>query len=496
VKSFGGAHALTGVDLDLRWGEVHCLVGENGAGKSTLVKILAGAVRPDAGRIEVNGQHVNFRSPHDALQHGLAFIFQELGAVPAMTVAQNICLGKEPRRHSRLLSRRRAHDESATALARIGFQRVDPNALMGTLSVGDQQGVMIARALWLDARIIVMDEPTAALGRHEVDRLFNLIRQLSAANHAILFISHKLEEIREIGNRVTVLRNGSKVAEMTTSEATDEKLLISMTGHGEQVATPSAGDSGQASAAKSLVLEARGITTSRVSGVSVSLHAGEILGVGGLVGSGRTDVLRALVGVDKLSEGSVWLEGQAVHFRGPRDALRAGVVLVPEDRRGSGLLPNRTVGQNLLLGYEQLPRADRPPGSPGALAAEQVNLLQIRPPRLDRAILELSGGNQQKTMVGRWLLCRPRVLLLDEPTRGVDVGARAEIYRVLARLASEGMAILMVTSDLRELVQISDRIVVMRAGRIVGELGRHPEESEVLALAFSESLVEKVEASS
>jgi ribose transport system ATP-binding protein len=489
-KTFGGAHALSEVNMEMLPGEVHCLVGENGAGKSTLVKIVAGAVRPDAGRIELDGKVVSFRSPHDALQHGLAFIFQELGAVPAMTVAQNICLGREPRRRGGWLDRKRASEESGAALARIGFERVKPNALMGSLSVGDQQGVMIARSLWLDAKIIVMDEPTAALGRHEVERLFRLIRQLSAAGHGVLFISHKLEEIREIGDRVTVLRNGKKVAEMAAEEATDERLLAAMTGRDAIAEGVVEAGSEAGTAAAPVLLEARGITTSRVFGVDLSVRAGEIVGMGGLVGSGRTDVLRALVGVDKLQEGSVWAEGKEVHFRGPADALRAGVVLVPEDRRNSALLPNRTLGQNLLLGYEQLRRADRPPGSAQVLAAEQVTSLQIRPPRLDRAILELSGGNQQKAVVGRWLLCHPRVLLLDEPTRGVDVGARAEIYRVLHRLAADGMAILMVSSDLRELVQISDRILVMRVGRIVGELGRHPAESEVLALAFSEQITE------
>jgi ribose transport system ATP-binding protein len=498
VKKFGGAHALVGVDLDLRAGEVHCLIGENGAGKSTLVKILAGAVRPDAGQIELAGKPVSFLSPHDALRHGLAFIFQELGSVPAMTVAQNICLGNEPRRHARLLNRKRAIDESAAALARIGFERINPNSLMGSLSVGEQQGVMIARALWLDAGILVMDEPTAALGRHEVERLFRLIRQLASSGRSVLFISHKLEEIREIGDRVTVLRNGSKVIELPAKEASDAKLLGAMTGRTDESADELVGQSVASSQTLStsapVILEARQIRTSKVTGIGLSVHAGEILGIGGLVGSGRTEVLRALIGMDKLLEGSVLVEGREVHFHGPRDALRAGVVLVPEDRRGSGLLPNRTLGKNLLLGYEQLKRAERPRGAAQSLASEQVASLHIRPPNLDRAVMELSGGNQQKAIVGRWLLCRPKVLLLDEPTRGVDVGARAEIYRVLGRLAADGMAILMVTSDLRELVQVSDRILVMRAGRIVGELGRNPAESEVLALAFAEEVMERSQA--
>lgn len=487
-KSFGGALALSGIDLEVRRGEVHCLVGENGAGKSTLVKILAGAVKPDTGHIELNGNVVNFRSPHDALQQGLAFIFQELGAVPAMTVSQNICLGKEPCRRGRVLDKVRATRESVAVLSRIGFNRIRPDALMGTLSVGDQQGVMIARGLWLDAKIIVMDEPTAALGRSEVERLFSLVRQLAVAGHAVLFISHKLEEIREVGDWVSVFRNGEKVDAMLAEEASDERLLFAMTGrHVSLEESMVLHETVTDVSASSIVLKAEEITTSKIFGVNLSLRVGEILGIGGLVGSGRTDVLHALVGLDKVLTGAVKLNGNDVHFRGPRDALRSGVVLVPEDRRVSGLLPNRSVGQNLLLGYEQLRRKERPVGAARELAAEQITSLQIHPPLLDKPVLELSGGNQQKTVLGRWLLCRPRVLLLDEPTRGVDVGARSEIYRILGQLASVGIAIIMVTSDLRELVQVSDRIVVMRKGRVVGELGRHPEEGDVLALAFSES---------
>lgn len=493
-KRFGGSLALADVDLDIRRGEVHCLIGENGAGKSTLVKIMAGAVRPDSGHIELEGNVVNFRSPHQALGHGLAFVFQELGAVPGMTVAQNVCLGKEPLRSSKVLDKARMSLESKEVLARIGFQRIKPDTPMGLLSVGDQQAVMIARGLWLNAKIIVMDEPTAALGRHEVDQLFGVIRQLVGTGHGVLFISHKLEELREIGDRVSVFRNGQKVDEMLSIDANDTRLLTSMTGK-EASPNPFAGRSASEGSPKDspVVLESKGITTDKVSSISLSVHAGEILGVGGLVGSGRTELLKAILGIDKVIDGSVWIDGNEAHFRGTRDALRVGLVLVPEDRRLNGLLPNRSVGQNLLLGYEQLRRSDRPKGAAQKLAADQVSMLQIRPPDLERPVVQLSGGNQQKTILGRWLLCNPRVLLLDEPTRGVDVGAREEIYRILRRLASEGMAILMVTSDLRELVQVSDRIVVMRGGRIVGELGSGADENAVLALAFDDSLLESVD---
>lgn len=477
-KSFGGVRALQDVSLEIRYGQVHCLVGENGAGKSTLIRILAGATAPDAGEIVLDGSAVKFRSPQESLEHGLAFIFQELAIVPGMSVAQNVCLGREPTR-VHVLDRRRANREAAAVLARFGFDEISPRSLASNLAVAHQQAVMMARALWLDARIIFMDEPTAALGRHEVDRLFSVIRQLRSEGRAIVFVSHRLEEVSEIGDRVTVLRDGELVGTLPIKESSEERLIRMMTGRDIEV------DAERSRRAPgSPVLEVVSLTSKRVTDVSLTLYEGEILGLGGLVGAGRTELLRAILGLDRATGGFVRLAGSRVRFGGPLEAIRHGVAFVPADRRREALLPNRSVGQNLLLGYEQLPKRLRPSGSMKQLALQQVRDLRIKPGRLDDPILNLSGGNQQKVVLGRWLMTRPKILLLDEPTQGVDVGAKSEIHRLLRQLADAGVALLIVLSDMEELLQLSDRIVVMRGGRIAGELGRTSEEGDVLELAF------------
>ncbi len=478
-KRFPGVVALDAVDFELAAGEVHCLLGENGAGKSTLVKILAGAQRADEGTIELNGAEVAFASPQEAQRHGLAFIFQELSVVPSLSVADNIALGNEVVRGG-LLQRREAHAEARALMESIGFPGIDPGRLVRSLSIAEQQGVMIARALRLDSRVIVMDEATAALTGEEVARLFALIRRLKERGRAIVFVSHRLQELAEIGDRVTVFKDGRHVATVPASTPSQELVRL-MVGR-EVQGFP---DGGRRSAG-AVVLRARGLRTARLDGVDLDVRAGEVLGIAGLVGSGRTELLRALFGADRLDGGTLELAGRALRLRRPGDAIAAGVALVPEDRRGQGIVALRSVGENLLTIWETHKRL-RPPGErPRALAERLRTQLAIKTPSLDQRISLLSGGNQQKVVIGKWLAVGPRVLLLDEPTKGIDVGAKMELFRLVDRLARAGMAVVMVSSELPEVLGMADRICVMKDGRIAREFEPGVSEEEIVAVALSE----------
>ncbi|MGW1682873.1 sugar ABC transporter ATP-binding protein [Saccharopolyspora sp. NPDC002376] len=480
-KTYPGVRALDAVDFDLRPGEVHVLLGENGAGKSTLIKMIAGAHRPDTGEIRVDGEQVRFHGPEDAERLGIATIHQEMALVPQLTVAENIYLGRPPRRFG-VIDRRAMRRQAGELIERMGLD-LDVDAIVGELGVAHRQLVEIAKALSLDTRFLIMDEPTAVLSRSEVDRLFSIVGDLTAQGVGVVFISHLLNEVAEIGDRVSVLRDGTKVGEVPADTDQDELVRLMVGRTVDQQYPPREAEIGD------VQLEVRGLTSHGVlADISFTARAGEVLGIGGLVGAGRTELVRALFGADRYDQGEVLVGGQSIPSGDIAAARAAGLALVPEDRAGQGLVLGASVAENLGLATI----SDRTRAGLVDLAgqrreaAESVQRLRIRTPGLDQPALTLSGGNQQKIVIGKWLLAEPRVLILDEPTRGIDVGARAEIYELINELARAGTTVLVVSSDLPELLGLSDRVLVMADGRLRGELdGAEATQERVLALAVS-----------
>lgn len=470
VKEFPGVRALDGVDLSVRRGEVHCLLGQNGAGKSTLIKVLSGAHRADAGEVRWQGQAVRFPTPVAALRAGLATIYQELDLVDGLTVAGNTFLGHEP---ARLGFSQRGAMNSATAdiLARLGHPEISATRQVGTLSAASKQIVSMARALSHDAQLIVMDEPSAVLDPNEVANLFRVIKGLTDAGVAVIYISHRLEEIREIGDRVTVLKDGRSVAGGLAARSTPTATVVSlMTGRSVEFAVPPRSHPHDDTAAELVRVENLS-RTGEFADVSLSVHSGEIVGLTGLVGSGRSEVLETVFGARRATAGRVLVDGRPLPPGSVAAAVRAGMGLCPEERKSQALLMYEPVYRNVSL--SSLRRFSRA----GFLARreefartkETVAALDLRPADPRRATRTLSGGNQQKVVVGRWLLANCRILLLDEPTRGVDVGSRAELYRVIRRLAADGVGVLMVSSEIPEVLGLADRVLVMREGRVIHE---------------------------
>jgi L-arabinose transport system ATP-binding protein len=486
-KSFGGVHALRGVDVASRAGEVLALVGENGAGKSTLLKILSGAYTPDAGSLSIDGEPVRFASPRAAHAAGVRVIYQEPEIVPHVSVAENIYVGELPsRRH--LFSRRTVEARACADLARYGFSRaLAPDTLGERLSPAQRQLVEIMRALIADVRVIAFDEPTSSLSDTEVEALFSLIRRLRDEGVAVLYVSHRLPEIFTIADRVTVLRDGAIVGSRATRETDTDEIVSMMVGRDltgmYSRNTHPRGD---------LALSVRGLSSEKVHDVSLDVHAGEVLGIAGLVGAGRSELAHAIVGDDPRTAGEIAVDGRPVRIRNPRDAIRAGIGFVPEERKAQALLMERSVRDNISLAV--LPRISRMHivrrGAERTIAHDFARRLNVRTPSVETAVANLSGGNQQKVVLARWLAGRPKVLILDEPTRGVDVGAKSEIYDVIDGLAAEGLAIVVISSELPEILALSDRIVVMQGGRIAGELGRaEATEERILHLAMSDQRV-------
>lgn len=474
-KSFPGVRALDGVSLAVNAGETHFLLGQNGAGKSTLMRVLCGAHHPDQGEIRLNGAPVRLDSPADARRLGVAVIFQEFSLVPYLDVAQNIFLGRET-------SRTRMHADARRLLQALGVA-IDTRTMVHELGVAQQQVVEIAKALSQDARILVMDEPTAALSEHEIQRLFDRIRALKADGVAIIYVSHRLQEIAAIGDRVTVLRDGKNVASFDAREKTIDELVHLMVGR--QVETgyrrhfcERPGD---------VVLDVRDLASDQgLVGASLSVRAGEVVGLAGLVGAGRTELARAIFGADRVVSGSVAVAAQTLG-RGPVAAVRAGVGLVPENRKTEGLALSRSVEDNVVLaGLRTLfPKGWYFARAAATVAHDVVSRLRIVTPSIARATRALSGGNQQKVVIGKWLTAGSRLFIFDEPTRGIDVGAKAEIYGVMEKLVADGAAVLMISSELPEMVAVCDRAYVMRDKRIVGELGRAElSEANILKLAM------------
>ncbi|MFC5749939.1 sugar ABC transporter ATP-binding protein [Actinomadura rugatobispora] len=478
-KAFPGVVALDGVDFDLRPGEVHVLLGENGAGKSTLIKALSGAHRPDSGRIEVDGRPVEIRDAQDAAGLGIATIYQEFNLVPELTVAENLFLGRPPRRFG-LVDRRAMDGAARELLDRVGVD-ADPRRRMADLGIARMQMVEIAKALGRDARVLIMDEPTAVLTTGEVDTLFEIVRALRERGVAVVFITHHLEEIPRIGDRVTVLRDGRSVAEVPAGTPEDELVRLMVGRPIEQRYPRERSDAGET------LLTVRGLgRDGAFDGVSFDVRAGEVVGLAGLVGAGRTEVARAIFGADRYDRGEVLVGGAALRGGDVHAAMEAGVGLVPEDRKGQGLVPGADVQENLgLVTLGPTSRAglvDRS-GQRGR-AAEIAARLNVRMSGLRQPVGTLSGGNQQKIVIGKWLLAKARVLILDEPTRGVDVGAKVEIYRLVNALTAAGHAVLMISSDLPEVLGMSDRVLVMSRGRLAGELpAGEATQDAVMALA-------------
>ncbi|WP_171169088.1 sugar ABC transporter ATP-binding protein [Streptomyces sp. I05A-00742] len=471
TKSFPGVKALDGVDLRLTAGEVHVLLGENGAGKSTLIKMLAGAHRPDTGRILVAGEEVAVRSAQDAERLGIATIHQEFNLVPGLTVAENVFLGRQPRTRLGLVDRRKMNARAARLLDRVRL-RVPPTAPVAGLGIAQLQMVEIAKALSLDARVLVMDEPTAVLTSGEVATLFGIVRELRDSGVGIVFITHHLEEIAALGDRVTVLRDGRSVAEVPASTPEDELIRL-MVGRDITEQYPR-----RRTEPGAPLLRVRALTRRGADGapgfedVGFEVRAGEVVGLAGLVGAGRTEVARAVFGVDRYTAGTVEVDGRALRPGDVRAAMRAGVGLVPEDRKAQGLLLDAPLDDNLTLArLDRDTRAgfvDR--RAQRREAAAMADRLKVRMSGLEQSARTLSGGNQQKIVIGKWLLAGVRLLILDEPTRGVDVGAKVEIYRLVNELTAAGCGVLMISSDLPEVLGMSDRVLVMAQGRVVGEV--------------------------
>ncbi|MEV6367913.1 sugar ABC transporter ATP-binding protein [Micromonospora musae] len=484
TKSFGAVAALRGVHLALHPGEAHALVGENGAGKSTLVKILAGAHAPDAGRLALDGRPLELRGPADARAAGIAVIYQEPTLFPDLSVAENIFMGRQPLRGLRRIDTAAMNRDAERLFARLGV-RIDPTRPARGLSIADQQLVEIAKALSFDARILVMDEPTAALSGVEVERLFGVARSLCERGAAVLFISHRFDEVFDLCQRITVLRDGAWVSTDRTSDLTVDAVVRRMVGRDVSSLYPK-----QDAPLRDTLLEVRGLGRAGVfSDVSFTVRGGEIVALAGLVGAGRSEVARAVFGVDRYDAGEVRVAGRPLPAGSPRRAIAAGLALVPEDRRQQGLVMELSVERNATLARRRaLSRLGLLVGGAERVEAQRwTRRLQVKTSRLGAAVATLSGGNQQKVVLAKWLATEPRILIIDEPTRGIDVGTKAEVHRLLSQLANEGLAILMISSELPEVLGMADRVLVMHEGRVVRELSRaEADETSVMFAATGE----------
>jgi len=483
TKTFPGVVALAEVRLDVLPGEVHVLLGENGAGKSTLMKALAGVHRPDSGEILLRGQPVTIDSPLKAFELGISTIYQEFNLIPDLSVAENLFFGREPAKLG-LVDKRKLREMAKAQLAEVGLA-LDPATPVRNLGVAQCQMVEIAKALsFMEGKengILTLDEPTAALSDREIARLFALIKALRTRGISMIYISHRLQEIREIGDRATVMRDGKTVGTFRLAEVTTDDLIRHMVGREVSEIYPT-----RTPAPGAELLRVEGLESPKVKGVSFAVRAGEIVGIAGLVGAGRTEVLRLIFGADRATAGRVLVDGKPVRIRSPRAAVKAGIGLLPEDRKGQGLALPMSIRKNVsAASLERFVRFGFIARDREAARAQELSKdLAIRTPSIDQLCRNLSGGNQQKVVLAKWLCRDARVIMFDEPTRGIDVGARSEVYKLMATLAEQGKAILMVSSDLPEVLGMSDRILVMADGALKGELRRDQATQEkILALA-------------
>lgn len=470
TRRFPGVIALRGVNLKLFPGEVLAVIGENGAGKSTLMKILAGVQKPSEGQIHINGKPVEINSVHDAMTHGIALIHQELNLSDNLDVGANIFLGREPRKFG-MIDKARIAREAQVFLDQVGLN-VSPSTLVSDLSIGRQQMVEIAKALSINARVLIMDEPTSSLSTRESEALFKVVKNLRDKGVSIIYISHRLGEVKLLADRVSVLRDGANAGEIPRSEVTHDRMVRMMVGrdiaqfYARTCHTPGAA-----------ALEVRGLRTmaNPAHALNFSIRSGEIVGMAGLVGAGRTETLRTLFGIDRAVGGEILVRGNAVNVHSPLDAIDSGLALVPEDRKQQGLIIEMMVCTNTSLA--SLRRSSKKAGFLNRayerdVTKEMIGRLRIKTPGPEQIAQYLSGGNQQKIVLGKWLAMKPSVLMLDEPTRGIDVGAKQEIYRLMEELAGQGVAILFVSSEMEEVLGMSDRALVMHEGKLTGELSR------------------------
>jgi ribose transport system ATP-binding protein len=473
TKRFPGVLALDDVSFGLGTGEVHALVGENGAGKSTLIKVVTGVHRPDEGEILFAGERVSFASPREAQEAGISTIYQDTNMVPLRSVAQNIFLGREPRNRFGLTDKARMKREAEEILGRYGIE-ADVTVPVRSLGVGVQQMVAVAKAVSLDARVVIMDEPTSSLEAREVETLFGVIRQLREDGVGVLYVSHRLEELYEICERVTVMRDGKVVHTGDLEELPRLQLIAAMLGReAPEIEERISSSAAREHATGELVLEARGLTTHHAPrDVSIDVHAGEVVGLSGLLGSGRTETAKAMFGARHLDSGSVSVGGAEVDPGSPAQAIKSGLAFVPEDRKAEGIIPELSVRENIVAAA--LPRLSRAgfvsKKEQDALVERFMDRLGIKASGPDQPVGELSGGNQQKVMLARWLCLEPKVLLLDEPTQGIDVGAKAEVQRLISELAQDGLGVVMIDSEPEEIVESTDRVVVLRDGGVAGML--------------------------
>lgn len=481
-KSFPGVQALDDVSLEIYHGEILALVGENGAGKSTLIKILSGAYRPENGRIYIQDKLQHFDNPRDAELAGISVVYQELSLVPNLSVAENAFNGWPPTNGLGLINRGEMERQTNQMLDRFELQ-FDASTRVGTLSLGNQQLVEIIKSLSSNAQILIFDEPTSSLSIQESKILFDRLRRLKEQGITIIFVSHHLEEVFEISDRVTVLRDGKYIGTMITSETDEQEIVNMMVGRDLDEMESLLSDQPPGPE----ILRVVGLTNhDYFENVSFSVHAGEILTFFGLVGSGRTDMARALIGLDESTGGKVFLHGEEVMINRPGTAKKKGIAYLPEDRKNDGLFLDKSVKENFLAPNLRrvAPKGWLQWGVLNEIVQEYIGRLEIRTPSLDQEVNNLSGGNQQKVLIGEWLATEPEVLIVDEPTRGIDVGTKAEIHRLLRRLAEQGKAVIVISSDLPEALRISDRIAVMRRGQLVGFIpGSEATEENVMELA-------------
>ncbi|MDQ3524747.1 MAG: sugar ABC transporter ATP-binding protein [Chloroflexota bacterium] len=486
-KRFPGVRALTNVDLDVFPGEVHAVMGENGAGKSTLMKIVAGIYQPDSGTITLDGEQVHLAHPRQAQERGISIIHQEFNLLPERTVAQNIYLGREPKRG--LLTDAREMDRATTALlTELGVeQSISPRVLVGRLSVAQQQNVEIAKALSFAARIVVMDEPTASLSRTEVESLFARIRALRKRGIAFIYISHRIEEITTLTQRITVLKDGENVGTVDTLDTSPNQLVSMMVGRELSSYYPPFADEGDIGEP---LLEIGGGGNDDLHDIDLTVHRGEVVGIAGLEGAGRTELARAIFGVDPFTRGTMTLDGETVHFAHPRQAIRAGIGFLTEDRKIEGLILPQSIRDNNLLAWRSIGRGGQAASKSPPDLVDQASRVDLRASGFEQEARFLSGGNQQKVVLMKWLSTGARLFIFDEPTRGIDVGAKAGIHELIRELARAGAAILMISSELPEVIGMSDRIAVMRSGAIVHELPRESTEQEIMTWATGETPIE------
>ncbi len=482
-KEFPGVKALDNVSIDLKSGEVHALVGENGAGKSTLIKILAGVYTKDEGEIYFEGRPVEIHSPIDSLRLGIKVVFQELALIPHMTVAENVFLESFPLKKNKTIDWVKMHERTADILLSIGLP-INPRNKVSSLTVSQQQMVEIARALSHEAKVVVMDEPTSALSPNEIKFLFNVIQKLKEIGIGIIYVTHKLEEVFEISDRVTVLRDGRLIATEEIDKTSTDEVVKNMVGRSIKTLFPRT-HSGKGKA----VLRIENLWAGKkLKSISLNVHAGEVVGVFGLLGAGRTELARAIFGLDVITKGKIFIEDQELRTGSTSHSTRMGLGLLTENRKEEGLVLQMSVAQNITLGsirdFSALGLIKRKVET--LRSSEFVGRFDIKTPSLRQKVMFLSGGNQQKVLIARWLMKKLKVIILDEPTRGIDVGAKAEIHRLIDELAKEGLAIIVLTSEMPELLGVSDRIIVLSNGRITGEFERNKAtQEEILAAAIA-----------